>query len=354
MYDDISQLESPAFYESAQRIFSPARGVIEAMGSNIGMRRGDKNRSMLLISLIVACSSLFGCQTTQNRSDSSSLPPVKPFNDVESFKNPNVQIIAFGDFGRVNRKLQETMNMYHGKFKSPDAVFLLGDNSYQPISDASEYDSYFLHVARQSRPPHYVILGNHDYQYEADGFELEISKRDSRWIMPSRYYFERFVRAEFTICGWFLDTYKFTREQSTWLDKSISREQSTCTWTIVNGHHPGQVQASGAKFGSNHIDQYLQPILDKYDVDLYLCGHHHNSQHLSNLPYKTHVFVVGQVMSAHPFDGQISKGQLVWGTGTEPSILELNITKDSIDYAFHSGSRGPDGSTIHSGTIVHD
>lgn len=305
--------------------------------------------------LVFSLGLLSGCGNTQSSPSSSTnkLPGVKPFESADSYKDKNVQIVAFGDFGRVTRSLISTMKVYHDRIKAPHAVFLLGDNSYQPLSSPSEYESYFSYVARDSRAPHYVILGNHDYMNKVDGFMLKMPSVDPRWIMPSRFYFHRFEREDFTICVWFLDTYKFTREQTAWLSSSIKAEKSSCTWTIVNGHHPGMVHASGAKYGSAHIDRYLQPILNEHDIDIYLCGHHHNSQHLTNIPYKTHVFVVGQVMSAHSFDNKISKGQLVWGSGSEPAILELNIKAESIDFAFHSGSRGSQAPPIHTGTIVH-
>ena len=261
------------------------------------------------------------------------------------------QIIAFGDFGFQNSMMTRTMDMFHLKFPSPDMVFLLGDNMYSHISSPSEYSIWFDQVARKSKAPHYVILGNHDYSNNVDQLMLKgMPAADARWIMPSNYYFKRFERADFTLCVWFLDTEKFTKIQSDWLDKSLAAEKPRCTWTVVNGHHPGLVQGSGPGLGSKFIGKFLEPLLEKHNVDIYMSGHHHNSQHLTNKPAKTNIFIAGQISLSHSFTGVTTKGQAVWGSGEEPAILELNISARNIRYAIHSGNRNT-GGPIHSGVI---
>ena len=283
---------------------------------------------------------------TSQRSDGTKNNRPGVSSSTEGF-----QVIAFGDFGELSDKLVKTMEMYHSKFKSPDAVFLLGDYYYGNDFSEAKFASLFNeHVAGDSRARHYAILGNYDYRLEIDNFFLSSPPPDPRWYMPQRFYFERFSKGNMNVCVWFLDTDKMSADQASWLDGSISAERATCTWLIVNGHHPGMVQASGPTFGNKNVDSLVQPILDKYNVHIYMCGHHHNSQHITNLPHKTNVFVVGHVATQHTFNNRIVKGQLVWGNDQEPAILELNMNEETITFAFHSGYTGR---TIHHGVITH-
>jgi hypothetical protein len=133
----------------------------------------------------------------------------------------------------------------------------------------------------------------------------------------------------------------------------MESESSSCTWKIVVGHQPGKVHGSGLRRGSEEVDHLIQPILDEFEAEIYLCGDHLNSQHVTNLPYKTHVFVAGHIMDSHAFHKEESKGQLIWGTDTEPAILELNITAEEIKFALHSGFRGKDDPPVRAGSISH-
>jgi hypothetical protein len=121
----------------------------------------------------------------------TDLPFVRLDNSHESSANTNVQLLAFGDFGSFYRKFIDTMEMYHTKFQSRDAVLLLGDNAYKAVSEAEEYDVYFNHVARGSQAPHYAILGNFEYILGTVDFMLSMPSVDSSWVTPSKYYFER-------------------------------------------------------------------------------------------------------------------------------------------------------------------
>ena len=314
-----------------------------------GLRRSVYTRTAQVI-LSVSASVLFisGCS---NEEPHQTYSTPEPNGSSGRSNHDGLQIIAFGDFGIQNSLMTRTMDMYHSKFPNPDMVFLLGDNMYNHISSTSQYSIWFDQVARKSLAPHYVILGNHDYSYNVDQLMLkDMPAADARWIMPSNYYFKRFDRADFTLCAWFLDTEKFTKIQSDWLDKSLTAEKSSCTWTVVNGHHPGLVQGSDLGMGSRYIGRFLEPLLEKHSVDIYMNGHHHNSQHLTNKPAasRTNYFIIGQVSLTHKFNGIGKKGQVVWGTDKEPAILELSINSKQISYTFVGGVSQL---ALHSGTI---
>ena len=309
-----------------------------------------------MIGIYVAVSAwvlLAGCsedrQTSLPANARTSAPPsVRNFDDPSRFRDSSIEVIAFGDFGTENSVMTSTMSLLHAKFPTPDLVFLLGDNTYKHVASPKEYTLFANHVARGSNSPHYAVMGNYEYKLNSDQTMLKMGAWDSRWIMPSAYYFKKFTRATFTVCVWFIDTDKFVVQQTHWLDASIAKERRGCTWTVVAGHHPGQVQASGPTMGNKRIDRHLQPILDKYGVDVNLCGHHHNSQHLTNLPHRTHTFIAGQISSVHGAPTTAVKGQLVWGSAAEPAFLRLKISATQMIVEFHSGRRPASSGPIHS------
>jgi tartrate-resistant acid phosphatase type 5 len=310
------------------------------------------------VALLMAGFLVFGCQKTGHQPGANQ-PKVNAFQAPANKEKASVQIVAFGDFGANTNGLRKTMDMYHKNFPNPDLVFLLGDNLYSHISKPSQFSIFFDQVARKSTAPHYAILGNYDYSHNVVQVQLDMNSYDKRWNMPSRYYFKKFERDTFSICAWFIDTETINRRdnenpdlaQLKWLDNSIMSEKNGCTWTIVSGHIPGFVQASGPNMGAFQIHRRLQPILDKHNVDIYLTGHHHNIQHLTKPGVKTHFFIAGKTsQDNHGTPRQAKLGNLVFGSDSEPAILVLDVSANRIHYAFHGGvSR----QTIHSGVIQH-
>lgn len=67
-------------------------------------------------------------------------------------------------------------------------------------------------------------------------------------------------------------------EQLQWIEKTLA--SSAEKWKIVIGHHP--VYADTPKEESERADmrKRLEPLLDRYGVDMYFCGHIHNFQHI--------------------------------------------------------------------------
>jgi hypothetical protein len=77
--------------------------------------------------------------------------------------------------------------------------------------------------------------------------------------------------------------------QLAWADSVLSVAKED--WLIVAGHHP--IYAQTSKDVSECIDMQtrLDPILRRHKVDMYICGHIHNFQHVrvkgSNIDYIT-------------------------------------------------------------------
>lgn len=153
--------------------------------------------------------------------------------------------------------------------------------------------------------PWYSILGNHEYRGSTQAV-MDYSTISARWNMPDRYYTfamendgvtVRFVMVD---TAPLLDKYREDTEkypdackqdmnkQLAWIDSLLTTSKED--WVLVVGHHP--IFAETGKDDSERLDlqKRLDSILRKHtNVDMYLCGHIHNFQHIrkvdSNIDY---------------------------------------------------------------------
>lgn len=141
----------------------------------------------------------------------------------------------------------------------------------------------------------YPVLGNHEYRGNTQAV-LDYSNVSRRWNMPARYYTKAFSEEGTTVRIVWIDTAplidKYRNESETYPDackqdmkKQLAWIDSVLTvakeeWVIVAGHHP--IYAQTAKDDSERADMQarLDPILRKHKVDMYVCGHIHNFQHI--------------------------------------------------------------------------
>jgi hypothetical protein len=143
--------------------------------------------------------------------------------------------------------------------------------------------------------PWYAILGNHEYRGNTQAV-IDYSKISARWNMPDRYY--TFVMENDGITVRFvmvdtaplIDKYREDDEYSdackqdmdkqlSWIDSLLTTSKED--WVLVVGHHP--IFAETGKDDSERLDlqKRLDSILRKHtNVDMYLCGHIHNFQHI--------------------------------------------------------------------------
>ena len=141
----------------------------------------------------------------------------------------------------------------------------------------------------------FPILGNHEYRGNTQAV-LDYTNISRRWTMPARYYTKTFADKDMTIRVVWIDTAplidKYRNEKETypdackqdykqqlaWIDSVLTTAKED--WVIVAGHHP--IYAETPKDGSERRDMQsrLDPILRKHKVDMYICGHIHNFQHV--------------------------------------------------------------------------
>ena len=144
--------------------------------------------------------------------------------------------------------------------------------------------------------PWYPILGNHEYRGNTQAV-LDYSNVSARWEMPARYYTKVMEEDGATIRLVMIDTpplldkYREDTEkypdagkqdmdkQLAWLDSVLTSAKED--WVMVVGHHP--IYADTDKNDSERTDMQkrVDSILRKHgNVDMYVCGHIHNFQHI--------------------------------------------------------------------------
>lgn len=68
----------------------------------------------------------------------------------------------------------------------------------------------------------------------------------------------------------------FPQEQFAWFESTLA--SSTADYLMVIGHHT--IYSAGRYASSYNLREDIQPLLEQYHADMYLCGHEHNLQHV--------------------------------------------------------------------------
>lgn len=144
--------------------------------------------------------------------------------------------------------------------------------------------------------PWYAILGNHEYRGNTQAV-IDYSKVSARWNVPNRYYTfvmendgvtVRFVMVDTAplLNKYREDTEKYPDACKQDMDKQLEWIDSVLTaakedWVLVVGHHPIYAETGKDESERLNLQKRLDSILRKHaNIDMYLCGHIHNFQHI--------------------------------------------------------------------------
>ena len=195
----------------------------------------------------------------------------------------------------------------------PEFIISVGDNfqvnGVQSVNDPLWMTSYEnIYKTPGLLVDWYPVLGNHDYKGNPDA-EVKYSEISRRWRMPARYYTivkkvndSIFVRFIFTDTSPMVNQYykedeyaktvvtEDTAKEMTWLRTVLANAKEQ--WIFVVGHHP--VFSASPKHGNTpELIKKFKPLFDKYNVDIYFCGHDHDMQHLKPAGSKVDYIVTG-------------------------------------------------------------
>lgn len=243
----------------------------------------------------------------------------------------DVKLMIGNDLGRNGFYEQKTIAGLMGKTAEalgPDAFLALGDTHHflgvESVDDPlwmTNYEMVYSHPELQVE--WCPILGNHEYRGNTQAV-IDYSGISRRWTMPARYYTRIFDNDGTRVKVIFIDTTPLIRKyhanpaeypdaesqdvyaQLKWLEEELRRDDKA-DWTIVAGHHP--VYAQTSKHSSERLDmqEKVDPILQKYKVDMYICGHIHNFQHIRKNSIDYVINISGSLSrpDVKPIDGTV-------------------------------------------------
>lgn len=201
-----------------------------------------------------------------------------------------------GDCGTGNndqRSVRDAFIEYNNN-KPIDGMILLGDNAYDFGTDGQYQDALFNNMYENiiSNTVIWPTPGNHDYYSGADAatqtgayYQIFSMPTDAELGgTPSHtkaYYSFNIGNIHFIS----LDSYDSSRDSTSamglWLKQDLQQNQQE--WTIAFWHHAPYTKGSHNSdnpfpyldFELPQMREQLVPILERYGVDLILCGHSH-------------------------------------------------------------------------------
>ena len=249
--------------------------------------------------------------------------------------------VIVSDWGWNGFKHQQEVADQMGKTAdSVDAKFVAtcGDN-FQYSGVASTQDPLWManfenvYRAPSLQVEWFPVLGNHDYKGNTQA-QIDYSKVSRRWKLTDHYYtFTRKINDSISARFIFLDTPPLigeyfkkpseypdackqdTAKEIAWLKDVLANSKEQ--WIIAFGHHP--VYSASHKHGDTpEMIERVKPLFEKYNVQLYICGHDHDMQHLREKGKNVDYFVTG------------TGGELRDNSSNEMSVYSASISGFSL------------------------
>ncbi|MBP7140830.1 MAG: metallophosphoesterase [Opitutaceae bacterium] len=264
----------------------------------------------------------------------------------------SVRFLAFGDWGRDGKAFQLSVAEQMGRAAAASHsqfLIVLGDNFYNDGVESVESRQWTtsfedVYTAPSLQVPWYVALGNHDYRKNSEA-QVAYTLFSPRWKMPARYYsVTRRIDDSTTVQFFIMDSTPYTvspksgqalkfgdasrqdtAAQTAWLEDAL--KTSKARWKIVCAHHP--VYSSSLHGDTPALVKAIEPLLEKYGVQIYLNGHEHDMQHLKagNIHYFTSG--AGSQTRATSRDDRT-----VFALGDTGGFLNVKITPDEFEGSF--------------------
>ncbi|XP_065058890.1 tartrate-resistant acid phosphatase type 5-like [Rhopilema esculentum] len=202
-------------------------------------------------------------------------------------------------------------------------VVALGDNFYfDGVEDDSSirFEETFekAYAAKSLQIPWYVIAGNHDHHRNVSG-QIDYTRLSKRWNFPNFYHSHIFniPGSKKTLQIILIDTVllcgnsghdfdpriptgpdepNIASEQLDWIEKTLASSKSD--YILVGGHYP--VWSIGHHGPTSQLVEQLKPMLEKYKVNAYICGHDHNLQSIKESDSEVLYHVIGNANFLDP------------------------------------------------------
>lgn len=224
---------------------------------------------------------------------------------------------------------------------------IIHDNGVKSVDDP-EWDYKVEQIFRKEKElssvPWYVVPGNHEYNGNPQAI-IDYAKTKSWWKFSSLYYQvnKRIPRSKESVSFFFMDTFPMVESkaiskknipdgyldsQKSWADSVMKICDSK--WKIVFGHHPVYAHTNKKISEREDMKRNLLPLLDKYCIDYYICGHIHNFQYI--IPDDSHTKYIVNTSGARIRIPQPIEGT-VFCEGTV-GFSVFSISENNIEFYF--------------------
>ena len=249
----------------------------------------------------------------------------------------SVRFAVIGDSGsgeRLQYETAERLRLAHQQFPFEFAL-MLGDNIYgskTPRDFETKFERPYKPLL-DSKVTFYASLGNHDVPEEQSYKPFNMNGQ--------RYYSFKKGNVRFFA----LDSNYMDPDQLTWLTNQL--QNSTDEWKIAFFHHP-LYSAAAAHGSSLELRGILEPLFEKYGVQVVFSGHDHVYERIT--PQK------GIAYFTEGSSGQLRRGDIRGAAFTAKSFdtdctfMVVEIAEDAL--YFETISRT--GETVDSGKIARN
>jgi 3',5'-cyclic AMP phosphodiesterase CpdA len=211
-----------------------------------------------------------------------------------------IRVAVFGDCGNgsVNQTNVKNQALTYLGANNPDAWILLGDNAYSEGTDV-QFQSLFFDMYKNDILKNWKLYpapGNHDYGNTQSNSGVRNNDYYKNFTLPTAaeaggvasgmeaYYSFNVGNTHFISLdsygkenGNTTRLYDTSGAQVVWLKQDLTA--NTKRWTVVYFHHPPFTMGSHNSDAETElllIRQNFIRILERFGVDLVLCGHSHN------------------------------------------------------------------------------
>ncbi len=236
-----------------------------------------------------------GSTTTQLQATNTNYFLTLPPNN----STRKLRFLAIGDCGNASTNQTDVKNTFINYIGTTDidAMILLGDNAYTTGADA-EFQTEFFDIYKNDLLRYnklYPAPGNHDYGNSLSNTGLRNMPYHQNFTVPmageiggvpsgvNNFYSFNVGNVHFISLDSYgkddantTNLYDTTGAQATWLKADLAANSKE--WTVAYFHHPPYTKTShnaDSELDLVAIREKFVRILERYGVDLILCGHAH-------------------------------------------------------------------------------
>ncbi|XVE74568.1 hypothetical protein DITRI_Ditri12bG0027500 [Diplodiscus trichospermus] len=295
-----------------------------------------------------------------------SVPCLAELQRFEHAAKPDgsLSFLVVGDWGRrgLYNQSQVALQMgIIGEKLDVDFIISAGDNFYDNglsgVDDPAFHQSFTdIYTAPSLQKQWYSVLGNHDYRGNVEAqLSPILRKMDSRWLCLRSFILNvgpemvefLFVDTTPFVAQYFTDPQDHVYDwnsilprknylNSLLMEVESTLRESTAKWKIVVGHHT--IKSAGHHGNTDELAIHLLPVLQAYDVDLYINGHDHCLEHISSTESQIQFLTSGGGSKAWMGDVKWWNPQEMKFYHDGQGFMSVEMTQTEIDIKFYDVS----------------